>query len=462
MNARKIGLLFLILGLGAALETVWAVREHVDVGPEGCRVLGGRFYGPSYSFEETARQDSPGVAHLEITNAFGGVRVAEGAAGEVKVTLRKVVFMATEAEAREFASRITIQIQATRGGLRLTTNRGRLGGDDRVGFETHLDVTVPPGTAVAATNEHGPVEVFDVASATVDNAYEGVRVERVKGPVEVKNRHGDVSVSDVAGSLAVNNRYGDVELKSVAGRVVVEAAHGNVTSTATGDLEVQTSYGDVKAEDVKGDLRVKGEHAGVTAHGIGGNASVETSFNDVELVRVDGEAKVKVEHGEVKLHEVKGAVVAEASYNDVDLEDVLGPAEVTVSHGGLRAERLQKGVRVVASGQDVALDAVQGAIDVEVERGSVTLAHRGPITESVSVRTRHGGIHLAVPAGSRFNLEAEARRGEVQIDVPGLTVSRPDSRRATGSIGGGGSLVKLSADGDVTLEERAAKAAGEL
>ena len=62
MSARKIGLLILILGLGSALETAWAVRSHVDMGPEGCRVLGGRFYGPSYSFEETSsrrRQRAP-------------------------------------------------------------------------------------------------------------------------------------------------------------------------------------------------------------------------------------------------------------------------------------------------------------------------------------------------------------------------------------------------------------------
>ena len=50
MTARKIALLLLILGVGAVLETAWAVKGHVDIGPEGCRVLGGRFYGPSYDF----------------------------------------------------------------------------------------------------------------------------------------------------------------------------------------------------------------------------------------------------------------------------------------------------------------------------------------------------------------------------------------------------------------------------
>src|SRR6185295_11973170 len=93
VSARKIGLLFLILGLGAGLETAWNVRNHIDLGPEGCRVLGGRFYGPSWTFEEEVRQAAPAGARVEVQNAFGSVRVSAGSPGEVKVRLRKLVFL---------------------------------------------------------------------------------------------------------------------------------------------------------------------------------------------------------------------------------------------------------------------------------------------------------------------------------------------------------------------------------
>ena len=56
MSARKIGLLLLLLGFGATVETAWQVRGDVGIGPEGCRVIGGRFYGPSWSFEQTAER----------------------------------------------------------------------------------------------------------------------------------------------------------------------------------------------------------------------------------------------------------------------------------------------------------------------------------------------------------------------------------------------------------------------
>ena len=86
MSARKIAFLILIVLFAASVETAWNVREHVDIGPQGCRVMGGRFYGPSWSFEATGeRPVTASALRLEVENAFGGVSVVEGAPGVVKV-----------------------------------------------------------------------------------------------------------------------------------------------------------------------------------------------------------------------------------------------------------------------------------------------------------------------------------------------------------------------------------------
>ncbi len=127
----------------------------------------------------------------------------------------------------------------------------------------------------------------------------------------------------------------------------------------------------------------------------------------------------------------------------------------------MQAKGVEKGVKVKASGEDVELEGVKGAVDVDQDRGSVRVALRGALTEPIEIRARRGGIRLEVPAGSRFELQAEARRGDVDVDVPGLTLTR-DKKNAHGSVGTGGALVKLSADGDVTVEERTATASGEL
>ena len=104
MKAAKIGLLLLLLGFGGVIETAFAVRNKIGIGPAGCRVLRGRFYGPSFTFDAAEeRQAVPAATALEVENAFGAVRIIQGTPDEVRVSLRKVVFRPTEKAARAFA-----------------------------------------------------------------------------------------------------------------------------------------------------------------------------------------------------------------------------------------------------------------------------------------------------------------------------------------------------------------------
>ena len=114
MSARKIGMLLLLLAFGATVETAWQVRGDVRIGPEGCRVMSGRFYGPSFTFEQTAERAVAAAApRIEVRNAFGEVRVVAGAPGTVRVRLRKVVFLPTEDKAKAFADRSSCGSRAT-------------------------------------------------------------------------------------------------------------------------------------------------------------------------------------------------------------------------------------------------------------------------------------------------------------------------------------------------------------
>jgi hypothetical protein len=153
-------------------------------------------------------------------------------------------------------------------------------------------------------------------------------------------------------------------------------------------------------------------------------------------------------------------VVVSAEFDGVTLARIGGPVEVTVAHGGLHGEALAGGARVKTSGDDVVLDGFGGAIDVDAQRGGVQLRPSGAVTEPISVNATHGGIRLDVPAGSRFRLEASTRRGSLEVDVPGLAVTLSDRDRVNGDMGGGGNLVRLTADhGDVNVSAGSAVAA---
>jgi DUF4097 and DUF4098 domain-containing protein YvlB len=453
VRASKIGLLVLILAFGGAVETAWFVENRFDVGPSGCRVLGWRPYGPSFSFEEQQRHPVTAGTALQVDNAFGAVRVKKGEPGEVQVLLRKVVFRRTEEEARTFSQTIRLSAVADGKTLRLSTNRRELeqGRErDQVGFETHLEVTVPPDTPVTVQNEHGEVEVTDAARADVKTSFDAVRVERVAGPVTVEARHGDVEVAEVGGDLTVSNRHGRVGVREVKGETRVDAEHGDVSVNNTGAAVLSSAHGDVTVQTVSGKLEVTAQHAEVTAADVSGSATIETSFQSVHLRQVKGEARVKVQHGEVELEDVEGPARVEASFGDVKLVRVAGPVDISVEHGGVEAEDLQQGARVKASGGQVVLSRFAGAVEVEVERAGARLVPAGALAAPVTVRTRHGSIELEVPPGSRIALDATVRQGEIELEVPGLTLDRSGDQggadHVTGRLGDGANLVKLESE----------------
>lgn len=455
MRASKVFLLLSILLFGGFLETAWSVRNRVAFSPLGCRVLGGHFWGESWSYQSEARFDAPSSHSIEVQNSFGAVRVTKGQPGEVRVSLRKVVYAWSEEAARSFADRIQIVGQAEGDALRLSTNRGQIEdrNENRTGLETHLEIQVPPGTRLKVRNQHGVVEASDLDRADLATSFDSLRLARVAKDATVEVRHGDAAAEEIGGSLSLSIQYGDAELKSVQGRATVDVQHGQVSASQVAGLSVTSAYGHVKVDECRGDLEVNAQHGNVTAKGVEGRAQVATSFGDVDLQKLNGEVRAKAQNGAVSVAEAKGPVFAEASFNNVKLRQLTGSAEVTVSHGGVSAEDIGGDLRVKASGNDVDLSDVRGAIEVEVERGGATILPGGALIKPVTVKTTFGGIVLKVPAGSRFELEASSLRGEVEVAARGFTISESASGRFKGQLGGGGSLVKLvSNNGDVRVE----------
>ena len=452
MKASKVGLLILVLGFGATVETAWQVRNHLGVGPWDWQVLtGGKFSGPSFSFEDTESQVVPEGTTVEVENAFGEVRATQGAPGEVKVVLRKVVFRRNEQEAGTFAERIHLQRNLEGGALRIGTNRREVEASQeghRIGFETHLEVSLPPGTRLKVQNEHGATDVSDVAEANLVGSYESIRAERVAGALEVASRHGDVTVADVKGALTLNARHGGVEVRQVKGHATLDVEHGDVNANEVGGLELKLRHGALTADGIMGDLEFSGEHAGVHAIAVTGRVVVESSYQDVAVERVGGDVRLVTKHGKVQATDVAGAVYAESRYADVELERIGGPVEVRVTHGGLQAQGLEKGALVRTAGEDVIIDGFRGVLDIQAERGGVRLTPAGPLSEAMTVRVTHGGIELVVPDGSRFTLDASAANGgEVVANVAGFTTTQTGRLRVTGTMGGGGSTLSLSAEG---------------
>jgi DUF4097 and DUF4098 domain-containing protein YvlB len=456
VSAKKIGLLILILGTGAFLETAWSLRGDVRLGPEGCRIIGGRFYGPSFSFEQSAERPlATGASpRVEVRNSFGAVRVTAGAPGVVKVVLRKVVYLASEEKARRFADRIELVLAGDGSPLRVGTNRDELGRSEDVGFETHLELEVPAATVLDVRDEHGPVTVSGVASADVRSSFDDVAIERVAGAVVLETGHGRVRVADIGDTLRLKARHGDVEVDGVQGAGQIDVEHGDLTTRRTGPMDVTLRYGDLVADSVDGDLVVHAAHAGLRASDVTGRADLETSYGDVRLARA-GAARARAEHGRVSIEDIAGAAYAQSTHNDVQVERVLGPVEVRVEGGGATLRGLASGGKVQGDGGDLVLEGFSGPVSAQAERGNVRLVPHARIDATITASARRGEIDLEIPAGSRVGIDALSRRGEVHADVPDLVTGDSGAaghgQRISGSVAGGGPVVQLRSDGDVRI-----------
>jgi DUF4097 and DUF4098 domain-containing protein YvlB len=464
MKGAKIGLLIVILAFGSTVETAWRVRNRFGAGPWGWFMMGGRFHGPSFTFTAEQTEAVAADTPVAVENAFGAVKIVQGAPGEVRVALRKVVYLPTQEKARAFAERIRVQAVREGNTLRILTNREELeretiSVEDQAGFETHLDLVVPPGTAVKVVNEHGAIDVADVARADLSASHDNVSLSRVAGPAVIEGRHGDVHASGVKGDLRLTSKHGEVTVEDVEGRVTLDVQHGGVTAARVGSLTVNSAHGDVTAETVHGDLEVHGQHGSVQGRDVTGRAAVDTTFAGITLEKIGGDATTRTEHGDIRLTDVTGAASAEASFDDVTLTRIGGPATIVVRHGAARGQGLSKGAVVRASGDEVVLEEFRGAVEIESERAAVRLVPAGAISAGVKVTSTHGSIELQVPSGSRFDLKASADHGQVSTDVPGLSTTETSAGKLAATLGGGGHAVTLSTThGDVALHGAAAVA----
>src|SRR5690349_18839605 len=170
---------------GAGIETAWQVRENIGIGPMGCQVLGGRLYGASFVFVANEERPVAAGAAVEVRNAFGDVTVRAGQPGQLGIALRKVVYRPQEEEARAFAERLRIVVREESGRTVVTTNREDLDrerpGGRQVGFETHLELTVPADTTLTVRSEHGAIDASGVAQADLAGSFEDVKAEQIAG-----------------------------------------------------------------------------------------------------------------------------------------------------------------------------------------------------------------------------------------------------------------------------------------
>jgi len=311
--------------------------------------------------------------------------------------------------------------------IRVHTDRG----DITVMPEEIAEVKVSVQKTATGTDESEArkrAETVRVVVVEVDGGYEirpevdsgnqrGVRVNLVvhvpkQASVKAKAERGGINIGGVTGPVRVENQRGDVNVHEVTGDVTVEIQSGDVSvRNAKGNVAISGRGGEVAVSDVAGQAVINGEYGGpISVSNAAKGARFLSRRTDLTISQLSG--RFETGSGRLEITDAPGNVELETSSFDIVLEKVSGRVRVKNRHGNIDARFGQ------APKEDIELTTERGSIDLSLARKS------------------------------SFEVSAEARRGDIEVDkeFEGLQSPEPDRRgdsKLTAKVGQRGPQVTL-------------------
>ena len=240
-----------------------------------------------------------------------------------------------------------------------------------------------------------------------------------KAAVDISTRRGDISVRGRTGEVKLSTSHGDGTAQDIAGNVEMDVRRGSVhAGDVQGNVSVNGRIDDASVTNVSGSVRLTGDFFGqMNLSKIGKMVSFKSSRTDMELARLDGE--LKLESG------------------DLSAKSVTGP------------------VRLITRSKDIHIEDVSGDIRLENSNGSVELRAGNLPLGAMEIRNKRGEIQLVLPPKAAFELEASARRGDINSDFPGIKVDNAhDDSRARGTVGAGGPRLQIeNSNGNIEIRK---------
>lgn len=339
------------------------------------------FLGDKHESDQTVVQAFPAGASLNVDNPRGDITISGTSDdNQIHVDVHKEVYTRSDSEADAKARRLNPNFNVNGNNVTLSV-------PSIDGGRADLTITVPAGVSPTVTANHGDV-----------------KINSIKGVVNVTANHGDIELSAITGAMMAHLNNGNASF----------AAH-----SATGPLTLEGHCRDTTLSDLSGPVTLTGEFFGDSHfEHIRGPIKFHTSRTDFQLGRLDGDIEI-------------------SPNADLSATDALGPVTLTTRNRNINLERI---------GGDVSVTNHNGSVDVTST----------PPLSNVTIENRNGSVAITVPEQASFNYQFEATNGDIQSDFADIKV--PDGglqkKDISGVIGKGGPLLRVStSQGDVSLKK---------
>ncbi len=307
------------------------------------------------------------------------------------------------------------------GSLRVASDRGDIqvvaGADEQLRVLINK-VVVAESQTRAETDAAGMKPIISVAGNVVTvNA--NTRTGAMNLEIQIPRRAA-VDLMTLRGDIRVTGREGDVKAHASRGGVSVE--------DVTGNAAIHFRRGDLRATHITGDLTVEGRGDETIIEDIGGKAVLQGEFD-----------------GPVRFSKIEKGLQFKSARTNVEAARLEG--EVTFESDSLHAIHATGPVKILTRSYDIHMEDMSGDVRVENRNGEVNLRPGKMPLGNIEIISHRGAIRLMLPSQAGFLLDATAERGEIDTDFSELRVDREGrDAKATGKVGNGGPLVRLTAD----------------
>jgi len=248
------------------------------------------------------------------------------------------------------------------------------------------------------------------------------------------------------------NGRADLTIEIPNGAVpTVTAGHGDVTIEGLdGDASVSAERGDVKVDNLTGTVHVHMSKGEFSAHAISGDLLLQGRLDDVSISDVHGRAALDGDFfGDTNLAQIASPVHFHSSRTPIERASF--PGDLSIDSGDLQVNNATGPAKISTSAKDIECTAITGDLRVEDGDGDISAGTAAPLGQ-VQIHNRNGAIHLTVPLGAGFQLQATARNGNIEAKLNLPVNSAGEGQSVAGQVGTGGPQVELVADhGDIDI-----------
>jgi Toastrack DUF4097/LiaI-LiaF-like transmembrane region len=318
---------------------------------------------------------------------------------------------------------------------------------------SELKVVSDRGDVVVNTWAEPKIKVVVRKKVVADNEEQGKKIDGETQPtfttagamVTLNANTGGAGNNAVASDLEIYvPQKANLEISTKRGDIRIAGRQGNITTN---------SHGDVTVADNAGNVNITLRRGSVRATNIKGDVSVDGRVDDTTISDVSGEVRLSGDFfGQMNLAKVAKGVSFHSSRTEMQMARLDG--DLTMESGDLRAKAIVGPMHVATRSYDIHLDDVSGDLKVDNSNGVVEY-RTGKSLGDVEISNQRGTVQVMLPKNAAFQVDARTNRGDIESDFPSIQVrSERNSQYASGTVGSGGPLVKLTNDrGDVQIRQ---------